>query len=328
MIITDRIYGRVEVTDPLIIEQLESAPMQRLKEISQDGATHFIQPVWNANRFEHSFGAWYLSKQFNRPIEEQVACLLHDVPHTAFSHVIDFVMNDYEQEYHDRFLKQVVLGSNIPEICGKHGLDIHKVLQKEDYCLLDNRTPELSFDRWDYFMRDAHMLGILPLESVKLIISSAKLKDNQFYFEDLNVAGQLCLTTLMVCQLGYVSATSHGSWFLLAEALKVALKENIITEEDLFATDKIVWDKLKAAKRQKIDLYLERLNPGREFEYAPKDKAEFYGKNKARYIDPLVLKGDKLHKTSELVVGLAEYIEIFKRKCQYIGVKQKEVKQP
>lgn len=324
MTITDRIYGKVEVTDPLIIELLGSAPLQRLRKISQDGATHFIQPTWSANRFEHSFGTWYLAERFDRTIEEQVACLLHDVPHTAFSHVVDFVMDDHNQEYHDRFLKQVVLDSDISHICQKRGLDINKVLQKEDFYLLDNRTPELSFDRWDYFMRDAHMMGILPLESIKLIVSSAKLKDGQFYFEDLNVASQLCLTSLMVCQLGYVSATSHGSWFLLAEALKIALKENIITENDLFTTDEVVWDKLIQAKSKSIDAYLNRLETGREFEYAPKHKAEFYGKNKARYIDPLALRNDKLQKTSELIVGLSQYIEDFKQKCQYIGVKQKE----
>lgn len=323
MLITDRIYGKVEVTDPLIVELLNSAPVQRLKHISQDGATHFIQPIWNANRFEHSFGAWYLSKRFNRPLEEQVACLLHDVPHTAFSHVVDFVMDDHNQEFHDRFLKQIVLKSDIPSICQKHGVDINKVLQKEDYYLLDNRTPELSFDRWDYFMRDAHIMGLLSLESVELIISSARLQNEQFYFEDPNVASQLCLTSLMVCQLGYISATSHGSWFLLAEALKIALKENILTEEDLFTTDEVVWGKLMEADNEKIKSYLGRLEPGREFKYAPKDDAEFYGKNKARYIDPLVLENNQFKKTSELVVGLAEYIENFKQQCQYIGVKQK-----
>ncbi len=324
MTITDRIYGKVEVTEPLIVELLESAPLLRLKEISQDGATHFIQPVWDANRFEHSFGTWYLSKRFDRPLDEQVACLLHDVPHTAFSHVVDFVMDDHNQEYHDRFLKQIVLGSDVPDICKKHGLDIHTVLQKEDYYLLDNRTPELSFDRWDYFMRDAHMIGILPLATIELIISSAKLQANQFYFDGINVASQLCMTSLMVCQLGYVGATSHGSWFLLAEALKIALKENVITEEDLFSTDRVVWEKLTAANHKAINTYLNRLQPGREFEYAPKSTAEFYGKNKARYIDPLVLHNERLQKTSELVVGLARYTEDLKKKCQYIGVKQKE----
>ncbi len=83
-LIKDRIYGKVEVNDPLIVALINSSPLQRLKDVSQGGATHFIQPVFNANRFEHSFGAWHLAKRFNRPIEEQVACLLHDVPHTAF----------------------------------------------------------------------------------------------------------------------------------------------------------------------------------------------------------------------------------------------------
>lgn len=173
-------------------------------------------------------------------------------------------------------------------------------------------------------MRDAHMMGILPLESVEHIISSAKLKDGQFYFDDLNVASQLRLTSLMVCQLGYISATSHGSWFLLAEALKIALKENIIAEEDLFTTDEMVWRKLVKADNEIIKSYLGRLQPGREFKYAPKGDAEFYGKNKARYIDPLVMQDGTLCETSKLIVGLAEYVDAFRQRSQYIGVKQKE----
>jgi len=60
MVIQDRIYGRIVVKEPVIVELIQSRPMQRLKEISQDGAIHFIQPVRNVTRFEHSIGAWYL----------------------------------------------------------------------------------------------------------------------------------------------------------------------------------------------------------------------------------------------------------------------------
>lgn len=325
MIIIDRIYGRVEVTDQLIVDLINSAPMQRLKQISQDGATHFIQPVFNGNRFEHSFGAWYLARRFDRPIEEQVACLLHDIPHTAFSHVIDFVVEDLNQEYHDRFLKQIVLSSDIPEICKRHSLDIHKVLQKEEYYLLNNHTPELSFDRWDYVMRDAHMIGVLSGETIRLIVDSVKIQDERFYFVDLNIASQLCIASLMVAQLGYVSATSQGAWFLLANALKIALREGVIAEEDFFTTDAAVLGKLRAANNKEITAYLARLTPGREFVYASKGEAEFYGPNKARYIDPLVLRHGKLRTTSELVVGLERYIDDFKQSCKYIGVRQQDI---
>ena len=79
MIIHDRIYGKITVENPLIIDLINSKPVQRLKKISHDGATHFIQPIRDITRFEHSIGTWYLSARFNRPIVEQAASLLHDV---------------------------------------------------------------------------------------------------------------------------------------------------------------------------------------------------------------------------------------------------------
>jgi HD superfamily phosphohydrolase len=322
MTITDRIYGVVDIENGLIADLIDSGPIQRLKSISQDGATHFIDPVFDANRFEHSFGAWYLSNYFKRPIEEQVACLLHDVPHTAFSHVVDFVMEDDNQEFHDRFLKEIIGKSDIPDICAKHGLDIDKVLRKEDYYLLDNRTPELSFDRWDYFMRDGFMLGLLPQSAIDGILASVKLEDGQFHFEDVRQANLLCITSLMVCQLGYVSANSHGSWFLMASALKAALRQGVIQESDLFGTDDLVMGKLRAANDATIDGYLQRLTPKRKFAYADKEEAEFYGRNKARYIDPRVVYEGGFVPVSELTVGLKDYIDAFKARCQYIGVNQ------
>jgi hypothetical protein len=90
----------------------------------------------------------------------------------------------------------------------------------------------------------------------------------------------------MVGQLGYISATSHESWFLLAEALKIALREHIITEKDLFATDEVVWNKLTQADHSMINDYLQRLQPGKEFEYAAQEDAEFYDRNKARVYRP------------------------------------------
>jgi uncharacterized protein len=80
MIINDRIYGRLSVEEPVIAALVNSAPMQRLKKISQDGAPHFIQPVRDVNRFEHSVGTWYLSHRYRRPIAAQIGALLHDVP--------------------------------------------------------------------------------------------------------------------------------------------------------------------------------------------------------------------------------------------------------
>lgn len=75
MKIIDKIYGEIEIDNQLIVDLINTAPFQRLKNISQDGATNFIQPVRNVTRYEHSIGVWYLAEKFHRSIEEQIACL-------------------------------------------------------------------------------------------------------------------------------------------------------------------------------------------------------------------------------------------------------------
>lgn len=323
MIIRDRIYGQLSITNPLIADIIASGPMQRLKAISQDGAPHFIQPVRNVNRFEHSVGAWYLSSRYSRPIEEQLASLLHDVPHTAFSHVIDFVMHDERHEYHDRFTKALIMRSEIPEICARHGIDIQLVLHKEHFHLLENDLPDISVDRWDYFMRDGYAFGLLPKQTVKLFLSAVKVEDNQFYFDDLRIASQFAILFTNFCRLIWLDPTAHGSFFLIAEALKIALVQGIITQDDLFQTDEFVLTKLQKAHHAEIDDLLARLQPGRNFAYAPQGEAEFYGPSKPRNVDPLVKQGARLCRVSELVPGFRDYIDEFQSRYRSIGVVQR-----
>lgn len=322
MVIEDRIYGRLKISEPVIAALIKSAPMQRLKKISQDGAPHFIQPVRDVTRFEHSVGAWYLSYRYGRPIEEQIASLLHDVPHTAFSHVIDFVMNDEHHEYHDRFTKQVILQSEIPQILKGHNIAIDKVLNKEVYDLLDNKLPDISVDRWDYFMRDGHAFGLLPKETVQLFLASVKEKDKQFYFEDVRIAGMFAVLFMNFSRLIWLDPTSHGSFFLVAGALKLALEQGIISEQDTFKTDEIVMNKLRSAKNPAIDALLDRLQPGKDFRYASEAEAEFFGPNKPRYVDPLVEKDGQLKRLSDLVPGMRHYFEEYASNYKYLGVVQ------
>ncbi len=65
-------------------------------------------------------------------LDEQIAGLLHDVSHTVFSHVGDFVFNfeskkdAYQDSCHEWFLKKY----GIEEILSKHGFTVDQVLHK------------------------------------------------------------------------------------------------------------------------------------------------------------------------------------------------------
>jgi len=188
VIVQDRIYGKLKIKEKVLEEIILSGLLQRLKKISQDGAPHFIQPIRNVNRFEHSIGVWYLSYKFKRPIEEQIACLLHDTPHTAFSHVIDFVVGDENHEFHEKFTEEIIFNSEVPDILKKHGLDLKKVLQKKKFKLLENNLPDISFDRWDYFMRDGFAMNFLPKFLINEFLRNIYLNNNRLYFKDIKIA--------------------------------------------------------------------------------------------------------------------------------------------
>lgn len=322
MIINDRIHGRIRIDDPVIVALINSRPMQRLKEISQDGAPHYIQPERDVNRFEHSVGTWYLSYLYKRPIEEQIASLLHDVPHTAFSHVIDYVMKDEHHEYHDKFTKQIIMKSEIPEILKEYKVDLGKVLNKESYDLLDNKLPDISVDRWDYFMRDGHAFGLMPKQTVRLFLDSIKEKDKKFYFKDLRIASMFAVMFMNFSRLIWLDPTSHGAFFLIAEALKKGLNNGVITEEDIFATDEKMMKKLRTQHDPEINALLNRLKPGRNFSYATEAEAEFFGPSKPRFVDPLVESGGKLKRLSDLVPGMSQYFSEYIDNYKYLGVIQ------
>jgi HD superfamily phosphohydrolase len=198
-------------------------------------------------------------------------------------------------------------------------------LETKNYYLLENHTPELSFDRWDYFMRDGHIIGIFPLEAIAQTIGSAKLKGNQLYFQDLQFAGSLCLASINTSELLYAShnPTAFAAWSILASAIRVGLDTGVLTQADLFATDSVVLAKMKSSDNKAINESLQRLRPSTEFIFSDDSEAEFSGQGKARYIDPLVDRGGKLVPVSKLIPGLSQRIESFKAQCRHISVKSK-----
>ena len=151
----DRIYGKQKVEKEVIKELIETKPMQRLKHVHQAGPSpFFMEDKPPVTRFEHSLGVFFLLKNHDASVEEQVAGLIHDIPHTAFSHVADFVFENEGHEYHEKFLDEIIYSSDIPEILECHGLDVDYILDEDNFRMLERDLPKLCADRLDYSMRD------------------------------------------------------------------------------------------------------------------------------------------------------------------------------
>ena len=111
MKIEDRVYGDFIVKEGVLIDLMESIPMQRIKGVNQAGASQYLFSGRDVSRYEHCVGVMILLDKLGAGLEEKIAGLLHDVPHTAFSHVVDFVYRDNNDnhDFHERFHEKIIM---------------------------------------------------------------------------------------------------------------------------------------------------------------------------------------------------------------------------
>ena len=157
MFIKDNIYGEFEIEEPILIELINSKPVQRLKGIIQQVIpTRFQRFPW-FTRYEHSIGVMLLLRKLGATIEEQVSGLLHDVSHTAFSHMIDMLLyNDLDENFQDKNHENIIKNSEIPKILENYNFDVNKISNPANFSLLEQPAPDLCADRVDYCLRDTY----------------------------------------------------------------------------------------------------------------------------------------------------------------------------
>lgn len=173
--IRDKLYGEHTVTEPVLIELLQSPELSRLKGVCQHGVTALLGFGPKVTRFEHSVGAFLLVRKVGASVEEQVAALLHDISHTSLSHVVDYALSQPgEDSYHEVHKSRYLKTTQLPQVLTRHGLGDLKVLDEELFPLVEQPSPHLCADRLDYSLRDALAFGKFSLEDVQKVFQSLK----------------------------------------------------------------------------------------------------------------------------------------------------------
>jgi HD superfamily phosphohydrolase len=297
MEVNDGVLGKQQILDPLLVELADSLPVQRLKGVALAGALPLVSPLRNITRFDHSVGVMLLLQKYNASLEEQASGLLHDVGHTAFSHVIDVVFKEYNHNYDDAHWEPIVKNSEIPSIAEKHGLDWKKIGRKENFSLLEQPLPKLCADRLDYCCREMN-IGF----SKKSFPYTEKLitKNGLFAFSEKETAKNFVIDFIKTSKESWANVRSHASSVILAGAIKTALEEKIVSEKDLYKTDKELLELLKNSSNKMVLQKLSLLNPNLKIKLDENDY-DFFSKDKPRWVDPFVsLDNGELIPVSEL----------------------------
>lgn len=312
----DKLYGDVEIRQDVLLELMTSNAMLRAKGVSQHGITALIGITPPFSRFDHSVGTMLLVRHLGATLEEQIAALLHDISHTAFSHVIDYVFDDHsEQNYHEERKKEFIAGTDIPEILHSHGFDWNDFMDEEGFSLLEQPSPALCADRLDYFFRDLEFLKLANAAEINRALETLKVIEGKIVVDTLDIARWMAYTYIEADQASWSNFREVGLYQVTAEAIKATWSLGLIEEADIWKTDEEFWEKLQRQNHPDINRWVQLISPWTRFTWN-EEQPLFSVSTKVRTIDPPVITGDSVSPLSLLDLYFAKYRE------KYIASKQ------
>jgi uncharacterized protein len=300
MVYDDPIYGREPIDEPVLLDLLASSALGRLRGVLQHGVTALLGITTPITRFEHSIGVMLLVRRVGGGLHEQVAALLHDVSHTAFSHVIDHVFHDSgTQSYHERQKGWWLARTDAPTVLARHGLDWHDFLDDEAFPLLEQPLPRLCADRLDYFLRDGSGLGVMGPADVRAVRDHLVVRDGRMAVDDIGVARLLGERFMAADDASWSNPHELVLYELAARAIRAALDHGVVTDEELWGTDEPLWAHLRRCDDAEVSRWV-RLTERRPEFVTDLTTPTIRIRPKVRAIDPDVATPDGMRPLSAL----------------------------
>ena len=283
----DRVYGDVAIDDPEILALIASPTFQRLRGIKQAGPSALAFPFKQVTRFEHSLGVYLLLRRLGADRQEQIAGLLHDISHTAFSHAIDFLFASELQDHHES-LKPIFL--NRADIVGPLatlGYEPADFFDDSIYPLLEQPLPHLCADRLDYFFRDSLACGVTTSEQIDRFLANLLVIDGRsIAFTDPELARQAAERFALMNTDWWASPTEAYIYNVFADTLRAAFDSGVLDQHALFEDDAMVLRKLEQCAEPTVLAQLRRVihfEPSSIVGFVPRVRP------KTRWIDPPVV---------------------------------------
>lgn len=251
-----------------------------------------------------------LLKIYNTSIEEQVAGLIHDISHSAFSHCIDYVLNvgsEKEHDHQDNIFDEFVRNSEIPKIFRKYNLNLDYILDDRNFPLKEMNLPDLCADRIDYSLRTAAIFG--EIENGKYFTDNLTADNSKWVFKNFESAEKYAELFLKLNINYYAGLSSAVMFRTVGDYLRHALSMGYVSEADLYTTDKIVLAKIEPHIKTdlKLSVLFDRMNNKVSFRNNPDDYSEKVF-CKSRVVNPLCWHDGKIKRVSEIKPSWSDII--------------------
>lgn len=308
MTIQDRLYKNVEITEPTILKLIQTKPFQRLKRINQYGGVNFVYPTHQVTRYEHSIGVWHVLRTLGATFEVQVAGLLHDIGHTALSHMVDMAMENNLENLHEQDKDMIEGMDEIDQILNEVNLKLNPV---DSYPEIKKALPNIGADRLDYAIRDYVGATGDKSELGPKILQNITFENKNIVFTDQKVAKEFAITGLDAMWLVIYEPNKAVIYQALIEMLKEGMSAGWINKKDLFADDQHVFDLFKKHQDQLDPKYFKLFTtPFTVAEVTAQEEYDYqHTKLKIRYFDPLVIQNGSTQPLSQIDDDFTEKME-------------------
>lgn len=302
------IYGTFEVSEPVLIDLFSCKAMERVKGVRQYGAYDYvIKPVKEYSRYDHCVGVWALLKLFGAGLEEQIAGLLHDVSHTAFSHTGDLLFGQghgSQTAYQDSIHRWYLLQFGVDKILEKYGIPVDSVIPDEKrHTMLEQKLPDICADRLEYNLYAGILTKMLTLDEIGAIVKDIRFENGKWFFNDPALAKKFAVVSLFNSEHVWGGPVDAYIVAWLVQAIKRGLSVGVLTQDDIhFSVDDVVWEKLKKSSNEQILACVQKIEQGSQG-FVSADQCrnnEPIIKSKFRGIDPLVKTAKGLQRLTEI----------------------------
>lgn len=232
-----------------LIKYLNSPSLLRLKNIGYFcGMDYASKDIYNfrefISRYDHSVTVSLMVYKLTNDKRAALAGLFHDIATPCFSHVIDYMNGDYEnQESTEEYTEYILKNDEYLVKCLKSdGFEISDVSDFKKYSVVDNDRPKACADRIDGVILTGigwtKNIDMCDIDSIvnNMAIFINEYREYEIGFKSTNVAKKVVDVSKSI-DIYCHSREDNYMMQLLARIAKISIEKGYISYNNLYSLD-------------------------------------------------------------------------------------------
>lgn len=232
---------------PYFIDKyINTNTMQRLSGIGQFCGMDYtnlplVKPKYWFSRLDHSIAVSLIVWKLTKDKVKTLAALFHDLGTPAFSHSIDYYLNDYiNQESSELNIKdQIMNAKDLVDLLNEDTIPFADVSEPDRYPILENKKPKLCADRLEGILHTLLVWGrFWPLRDIKKVYKDIIILTNEDGVEEIG------FKTLKVCEKFFEGSFKYSvllqknedklMMHLLSDIMKKAIDSGVFSFDTIY----------------------------------------------------------------------------------------------